>query len=191
MIIALIAAVIIPTVVGAVGLAWDPNTEPELSGYKLYYGPSTKNYTTNVNVNNVTTFDLPLIEDGTVFYIAATAYDLYGMESDFSNEVVWSKDATPPVVSRFGAVRQAGSNVAAITLEATDKMGIAGYMLTTTATKPLANDSRWVTAAPTTYAFSKTNNTVNAWAKDPSGNVSEAAKITIIVPGAPKNVRTQ
>ncbi len=73
-------------------LAWNPNTEPELAGYKLYYGNATRAYSSGVNAdiadlnNPSTTFSG--IEEGKTYYFAVTAYDSYGNESDYSNEVV-------------------------------------------------------------------------------------------------------
>ena len=35
-------------------LAWDPSTESDLAGYKVYYGTSSKSYGGSVDVGNVT-----------------------------------------------------------------------------------------------------------------------------------------
>ena len=69
-------------------LIWDPNTEPDLAGYKLYYGLSSGNYPYIVDVGNQTTYTLSNLEVGKTYYIAATAYTTAGLESDYSNEVV-------------------------------------------------------------------------------------------------------
>lgn len=68
-----------------VTLAWNANSEPDLAGYRLYWGHSTRNYSARVDVGNVTVATLTNLPRGT--YIAATAYNLAGLESDFSNEV--------------------------------------------------------------------------------------------------------
>jgi hypothetical protein len=39
---------------GQATLRWDANTEPELAGYKLYYGTAPGAYGTPVSVGNVT-----------------------------------------------------------------------------------------------------------------------------------------
>jgi len=67
-------------------LAWDPNTEPDLAGYKVYYGTATRTYTTSINVGNVTNYTLTLTQ-GQIYYIAVTAYDTSNNESGYSNEV--------------------------------------------------------------------------------------------------------
>jgi hypothetical protein len=72
---------------GDVNLAWDPNTEPTLAGYKLYYGTAPRTYDTSIDVGNVTTYTITGLTPGVTYYFAATAYDTNGSESDFSNEV--------------------------------------------------------------------------------------------------------
>ncbi len=67
-------------------LAWDPNSESNLAGYKVYYGRASRTYGTPIDVGNTTTYTLNLSEQGT-YYIAVTAYDTLSNESDFSNEV--------------------------------------------------------------------------------------------------------
>ena len=71
---------------GDVSLEWDPNIEPYLAGYKMYYGTSSNGYTCTVDVGNHTTCTISGLEEGNTYYFAATAYDLFGNESDYSNE---------------------------------------------------------------------------------------------------------
>jgi hypothetical protein len=71
-----------------VTLAWDANNEPQLAGYKVYHGFVSKSYQLGTNVGNLTSFTFTGVEPGRTYYFAATAYDNYGNESDFSNEVV-------------------------------------------------------------------------------------------------------
>lgn len=80
-----------------VSLAWDANTEPYLAGYKIYYGNASRSYTQTIDVGNVTEYTVKNLPDGEALYFAATAYDKYKNESDYSNEVEWGKfDLTPP-----------------------------------------------------------------------------------------------
>lgn len=68
-------------------LAWDPNQEPDLAGYRVYYGTSSHEYINSVDVGNVTSFRLDNLMEGVTYFIAVTAYDTAGNESDFSEEV--------------------------------------------------------------------------------------------------------
>jgi hypothetical protein len=68
-----------------VNLIWDPNTEPNLVGYKLYIGAASRTYGVNVPLGNVTTAALTGLTPGT-YYFAVTALDSLGNESAYSNE---------------------------------------------------------------------------------------------------------
>ncbi|MBW2122995.1 MAG: cadherin-like domain-containing protein [Deltaproteobacteria bacterium] len=68
-------------------LTWNPNTEPDLAGYRVYYGNATRNYTSMVDVAHQTTCILSGLEEGRTYYVAATAYDVSGNESDLSEEI--------------------------------------------------------------------------------------------------------
>lgn len=76
----------------SITLAWDANTESDLDGYKLYYGTSTGNYLTPIDVGNVTTYELSGLDTGVTYYIALTAYDTVNNESEKSDEI----SASPP-----------------------------------------------------------------------------------------------
>ena len=69
---------------------WDPNTEADLAGYKLYYGPTSRSQgsyaeTVLISDKNLTNWSLTLPAD--TYYFALTAYDTSGNESAFSIEV--------------------------------------------------------------------------------------------------------
>ncbi len=68
-------------------LAWDPNTEPDLAGYRVYYGLESGDYINFVDVGKATHYSLGNLLEDTTYYIAITAYDTVGNESDFSGEV--------------------------------------------------------------------------------------------------------
>jgi hypothetical protein len=86
---------------GEVNLAWDPNTEPDLAGYRVYYGLGSRNYDHVMDVGNCTTFVVTGLEQGRTYYFAATAVNTGDMESDFSNEVsaALSTSNQPPLVN--------------------------------------------------------------------------------------------
>jgi hypothetical protein len=68
-------------------LAWDPNQDPDLAGYKLYIGKSSLDYTQVINVGLTTQYTINILMDGTPIFFALTAYNQKGFESGFSNEV--------------------------------------------------------------------------------------------------------
>ena len=72
-------------------LAWNPNTEDDLDGYRLYYGTTSRfqgSYTDVAVINDetATTFQLSDLSAGT-YYFSLTAFDKAGNESGFSIEV--------------------------------------------------------------------------------------------------------
>jgi hypothetical protein len=91
-------------------LAWDPNSEAHLAGYKIYYGFASRQYIQSVDVGNVTEWPIPESwPSGYTYFFAATAYGnctkcpdtkpncldseriSFVCESGYSNEVSWAK----------------------------------------------------------------------------------------------------
>ena len=71
-----------------VTLTWEPNSEPDLSHYIVYWGTATGTYTSNSgNIGLVTEYTVTLPDDNATYFFAVTAVDEAGLESDFSNEV--------------------------------------------------------------------------------------------------------
>jgi len=71
-------------------LAWDTVMDPNLSGYRIYYGTAPGTYLQSVDVVSTdTTVTMMGLSSGTTYYFAATAYDMSipANESYFSNEV--------------------------------------------------------------------------------------------------------
>jgi len=69
-------------------LHWQPNTDPDLAGYKIYYGSQSRSYGLSIPVDkNVTTYTLNGLVEGKTYYFALTAVDLSGNESGYSVEV--------------------------------------------------------------------------------------------------------
>lgn len=91
---------------GQVTLTWDGNPDPQLGGYKIYYGLSQGNYAWTVDVGNQTSYVLTDLKAGQTYYFAVTAYDRLGQaESDFSPETQASIPVpVDPPVANFTAV---------------------------------------------------------------------------------------
>jgi len=68
-------------------IAWDPNTEEDLAGYRVYYGTASKTYGQPITIGKETTYAITGLIPGQRYCIAVTAFDTAGNESDFSNEV--------------------------------------------------------------------------------------------------------
>jgi hypothetical protein len=68
-------------------LAWDAVSDPDLAGYKVYYGYGSRDYSAHIDVGKSTTATLSGLDDAQIYYFAVTAYDTAGNESAFSNEI--------------------------------------------------------------------------------------------------------
>ncbi len=77
-----------PSVFGAsLNLAWNANTETDLSGYRIYYGTSSGNYTSVKEPGKVTSYALSDLSEGTRYYITMSAFDTSLNESQKSAEI--------------------------------------------------------------------------------------------------------
>ena len=104
--------ILLPSVVsaGSIRLAWDPVGDPDLSGYKVYYGTSSGIYTGNTSVGKQTTADVTNLQDCKVYYLAVKAVDANGNESlAFSNEISGMSAPVPSTVTPNSA-KQATNN---------------------------------------------------------------------------------
>ena len=167
-----------------VTLAWNPNTEGDLAGYKIYYGSSSMNYDKNIDVGNQTSHTLSDLVEGETNYIALTAYDTFNNESDFSAEVVYNVpvlDLTAP--STPTSLQATAASTSQINLSwnaSTDDVGVTGYMIyrdgaliTTTANTTYEDTGL---NPSTTYSY-----TVSAYdaAGNESGQSSASSAITL------------
>lgn len=78
-------------------LEWDRNSEPNVAGYRVYAGSAPRSYSTVSDVGNVTAQTNDFAPG--VHYLAVTAYDVDGLESEFSEELALAIVAPP--VPRF------------------------------------------------------------------------------------------
>ena len=133
-------------------------------------------------------WDTRLVANGS-HTLLARVYDLAGnlAESTISvtvNNVV--PDTVAPAVSSFSMPSSATSLTVAISsFAATDNVGVTGYLVTESATAPLASAAGWSATAPSSFTFSTEGaRTAYAWSKDAAGNVSAALSrsVTITLP---------
>ncbi len=73
----------------SVSLDWNPNTDPSVAGYNVYYGIASRSYTSIVDVGNSSNAVIGGLVEGQTYYFAVTAYTYDGFESDFSDEIVY------------------------------------------------------------------------------------------------------
>lgn len=83
---AIVLAVPAPPVV----LAWDPSTDPTVTGYNVYYGTASRAYTNVISAGASTNTVVSNLVSGVTYYFAATTYTAAGLESDYSTEAAYA-----------------------------------------------------------------------------------------------------
>ena len=109
-----------PAIAANAVLSWDPNTETDLAGYKVYYGTASGSYGAPIDVGNQTSYAVAGL-NGPTYYFAVTAYNTSGTESAYSTEVSKSfADTTAPTLSAIaaGSITSGGATISWTTNEA-------------------------------------------------------------------------
>jgi hypothetical protein len=75
--------------VSSTSLEWNPNADPSVAGYNVYYGGASRTYTNVINAGNSTNAVIDGLVEGKTYYFAVTAYTYDGAESDYSDEFVY------------------------------------------------------------------------------------------------------
>lgn len=97
-----IAALLLPGVTigiataADVALAWDANTEPDVAGYRIYYGALPGERDQMVDAGNVTTIIVAGLVEGQTYSFHATCYNTAGLESAPSNAIEYSVPGSGP-----------------------------------------------------------------------------------------------
>jgi hypothetical protein len=76
-----------PTTTGSVGLSWAANTEPDLTGYKVYIGTQSGLYNPPTTVGATNSYTATSLTSGKTYYFCVSAFDSAGNESPCSAEV--------------------------------------------------------------------------------------------------------
>jgi hypothetical protein len=167
----------------SLNVSWNANTETDLAGYKVYYGTQSGAYGSPVDVGQATTCTIADVTGGATYYVAVSAYDTSGNESEKSAQVSASvpvADTTPPTgtIKINSGAATTGSRVVTLNLYATDTQGQVVSM-------QLSNDGTSYTEAAyaSTYQWTLAAGdgvkTVYVRFKDSSGNVSAAVSDAI------------
>jgi hypothetical protein len=95
------------TVAAVVIVEWDANPETNIAGYKVYWGEATRTYDNVSDVGDATSFTdtFPLGN----YFLAVTAYNTEGFESDFSEEMALAIIAPPVLRFESNALTWSGS----------------------------------------------------------------------------------
>jgi hypothetical protein len=148
--------------------AWTQNTEPNLAGYKVYWGPASRSYTNSVVLGKVGTYTLSNLPNAPL-YFALSAFNSDNMESAFSAELGYTN---PPALGPIADRTIAEDIVTTIPLHVTDlDTPIANVTLSA-----VSSNLVLVPAANITFSGTGTNRTMVI---TPAANRAGSADITV------------
>ncbi|MCU0788250.1 MAG: Ig-like domain-containing protein, partial [Verrucomicrobia bacterium] len=169
-------ALLSPTAFAAeVTLAWDPSPDAGVAGYRLHYGTASGIYTGYTNAGAATTLTVRGLLDGTTYYFSATAVGTNQLESDFSNEIVYSVPAANTTITVIGGQTINEDGVAGpIGFTVGDGESAAGSLTLSAA----SSNAGLVPVSNIVFGGSGASRTVSL---TPVANASGSAQITVTV----------
>ena len=75
---------------GIVKLAWGRSPDSSVTGYRIFYGTNSGSYFASATIGNITNATITGLDEGTKYYAACVALNSSGIESQFSNEVIFT-----------------------------------------------------------------------------------------------------
>lgn len=78
-----------------VTLAWDASPSEGVTGYKVYFGEASRIYPFVYDAGGVLQYTVEGLSIGTTYFFAATAYDIWGNESEYSDELMYKLTGKP------------------------------------------------------------------------------------------------
>jgi hypothetical protein len=118
LVLAFVSSLVMPAAVHAAGepapavsLAWNPNPEPDVAGYKVHFGTQSGVYSNVMDVRGSTSIALPQMLMGSTYYLAVSAYNTAGQEGPRSSEfsVTAAVPSSPALGTSFTMGGAAGS----------------------------------------------------------------------------------
>ncbi len=178
--------------------------------YQIVNGPSQNTALTQTIIGTSDTevsMRIIALRPGTTYYYRLVAKNdtgtTYGNELSLTttdiNTSAIATEITPPIgaISINGGAHCTNSLTVTANLSATDNTGVTGYYLSANATPPSQHTAGWTSITPTdnykedvSYTLSNIDgkNTVYAWYKDASGNISDTASNSIVVDTTPPTI---
>jgi len=86
----------VPCIAASLQMSWNANTDRDLAGYLVYYGVRSGTYDAVYDVGNLTGYRITGVPNGTICYVAVSAYDTARNESALSAEQRVSVPAATP-----------------------------------------------------------------------------------------------
>ncbi len=153
-------------------LSWVASSAPNVTGYDIYYGTNSQEFTNLVAVGDVTNTVIPSLAENTTFFFAAKARNAAGNESDFSNETAFTGvNATPEGAVHLRTLpKNFTSDPLVFSLDASAPPGAT--------INPTNGFISWTPG----HAYAATTNYLNVYVKDtanPALNISETVMVVV------------
>ena len=189
LLVLLIALLTWTTRTAAVTVSFTASTSPDVVGYKIYYGFTSRDYDTVLDIGPALSASLTGLTPDATYYIAATAYNT-SAESVYSNEGIWHEppdeeppaDTTPPVVILTNPTN--GATVprnTTLTLRATasDNIKVTKVEFRVNGTLKCTESTSSYTCAWHVPAKKKVTYSLQARAYDAAGNTQNSAVVKV------------
>lgn len=168
----------------SVQILWDPNTEADLAGYKVYYSadPAPLAGSTPIDVHNQTSATISGLDPEKSYKFAVTAYNTAGQESELSDILSVEEQSAPSVAIDSPSDSANVSGVVNISVTASDNVGVTkveyyvnGQLKSTETAAPYVYS--WDVSQLATGVY-----TLMAKAYDAAGNVrqSNSPSVTVV-----------
>lgn len=153
-------------------LMWIASADPNVTGYDIYYGSSSQQFTNLAAFGAVSNAVIPNLAENTVYFFAAKAHDSAGNESDFSNEAAFTGvNVTPNAGAHLKTLpKNYTSDPLVFSLDASAPSGAA-----------INSTNGNFTWTPGT-AYAATTNYINVYITDtlnPALNISETVMVVV------------
>jgi hypothetical protein len=105
---------VVSVIADSLTITWEPNTEPDLAGYFVYYGTKDRPFGNRIDVGRQTQYFIQNLKPGETYYISVTAVDTAHNESVFIEQIAVKIKYTLIPVAEAGPDRKmlcAGSSV--------------------------------------------------------------------------------
>jgi hypothetical protein len=97
----------------SIQLAWDANGEPDVAGYRVYFGTAANSYPNSVDAGPATEAELDGLVPGVFYYLSVTAYSSSGVESSFAEPITYRVPAAPSRSRYVGLIGEGGARIQA------------------------------------------------------------------------------
>ncbi|MCK5147771.1 T9SS type A sorting domain-containing protein [bacterium] len=91
-------------ITSAATLNWEACADADLVGYQIYCGNESGVYTDTIDVGNVVEYSLSAMAVGHSYYLAVSAYDHWGNQSELSTEIPYEPQVATDVDDHLNAM---------------------------------------------------------------------------------------